>query len=986
MKLLVPIAVLLGSVFLGCQNVRPHEGNRVPLGEGTGSAGAGASPGARFPTVAGTRFQVPDGFAVEEVLSPELAGSVVAIAFDSRGRLVLVRERGPIVTMVDRGDGSFEEVVFTEEVHTSQGIFFDGTDLLVVGIGPGGVTGLYRVADDDGDGRGDRVELIEPTFGGIAEHGPHAIYFGPDGYLYWTLGNMAYVRSSPAPLSPFRSYREGVLEPLTQTDARGHAHEYRAPGGTFVRTSRVDPAAEWEVVAGGFRNQYDGAFNLLGELFTFDSDMEWDRDLPWFRPIRSVHVVPGADYGWRTGSRKMPPYYIDTAPPMEEVGRGSPTGVIFYQAHSYPADYRDIFLQADWSRGRIVMGRLTRDGASYRQQSETFVYGTPLNVTDVDVGPDGNVYFALGGRMTQGGVYRVVYNGPNPMGPPQPRTPIDRVLTMPQPRSAFGRQLAREVRSQLGERGWRRSLTAEVRDPRASPDRRVRALELLHVYSQAADESLLRPLGSDSSWEVRAASTYYLGLHQTGSARAELVVRLADPDPFVQRRAAEALVRTGIHPAMPAPVSATRDIFPLLSSPDRFVRQAGREVLRRINRNQWQEPALRLEGYPQAAEVLLAYVQTLDAPSTKDVTLLLNRQLELLRAGPSEHELRQLVRVIQLTMLEDQGLTFASTGSGASAQPGQYPQITRLLLDRFPAADPGLSQEITRVLAYLRTPELVGRLAAELHDPNNSREQQIFYAYALSRLDAGPGSWDDDALNRTTSWFEKVNSEAWKGGGSFAGYMNIIRDGFLARLPEPKRALASERLAAMARPQLAGALTGPAAGGGGGGGTHGTLSMIEMEEELIYNPELFTGQPAAGVEAYRKALCATCHTFGDIGMEFGPDLTTVGQRFSRADLVRKIMRPNEYVSDLWMVHTVTRTDGGTLAGTVYREDDREVVLQVVGGAMVTIPRTEIASMVRSEASPMPAGLLGMLSMNEARDLILLLQAGVTALPAEPSEP
>jgi hypothetical protein len=78
----------------------------------------------------------------------------------------------------------------------------------------------------------------------------------------------------------------------------------------FVRKDLTRPEADWELVAGGFRNQYDGAFNLLGELFTFDSDMEWDRNLPWFRPIYSAHVVPGADFGWRTGSMLRPVWFL----------------------------------------------------------------------------------------------------------------------------------------------------------------------------------------------------------------------------------------------------------------------------------------------------------------------------------------------------------------------------------------------------------------------------------------------------------------------------------------------------------------------------------------------------------------------------------------------------------------------------------------------------------------------------------------------------
>lgn len=233
-------------------------------------------------------FTVPPGFAVEEVLSPDLAQSVVGLTFDSQGRLVLVKEFGNVVTLMPEGDGAYEQRIFTGAVHTSQGIFFDGPDLLIDGVGPQGV-GLYRVVDQDGDARGDRVELIELATGTIGDHGPHAPLYGPDGYVYWVHGNFSNIYPNPSPLSPVRSYREAAL--LERGDPRGFGNQYEGgPGGIFLRkpiasqgAGTAPPAGaagseDWELVANGFRNQYDGAFNLLGELFTFDSDMEWDRD------------------------------------------------------------------------------------------------------------------------------------------------------------------------------------------------------------------------------------------------------------------------------------------------------------------------------------------------------------------------------------------------------------------------------------------------------------------------------------------------------------------------------------------------------------------------------------------------------------------------------------------------------------------------------------------------------------------------------------
>ena len=65
-------------------------------------------------------------------------------------------------------------------------------------------------------------------------------------------------------------------------DPRGHANDRLAPGG-WIAHMQPD-GSEFEIVASGFRNAFDIAFNEDGELFTFDADMEWDMGMPWYRP------------------------------------------------------------------------------------------------------------------------------------------------------------------------------------------------------------------------------------------------------------------------------------------------------------------------------------------------------------------------------------------------------------------------------------------------------------------------------------------------------------------------------------------------------------------------------------------------------------------------------------------------------------------------------------------------------------------------------
>lgn len=923
------------------------------------------------------RFTVPEGFVVEEVYSPEKAGSVVAMTFDSFGRIVLSREDSFVVTLYPAEDGSFVERVFTDQLTEAQGTVFDGLDLIAVADGPHGGphgTAMYRVVDEDGDSRGDRVEVVEKAVGGMGDHGPHQPFFGPDGFLYWTLGNDSGIFSVAAPMSPFRGVQENALA-LLHLDPRGHANSYRVPGGTFVRKDLDDPGSDWEQVVGGFRNQYDGAFNLIGELFTFDSDMEWDRDLPWFRETRSVHAVPGGDFGWRTGSGKHMDYYIDTLPPMENVGRGSPVGVAFYQSYNYPEEYRDAFLQGDWSRGRIVTGRLTKSGATYVQDSrDNLVYGEPLNVTDVDVGPDGNVYFVLGGRNTQGGVYRVVYTGTAAMERPDADTPLEQALTMPQHRSAYSRRMIREIKSGMGEAAWQEGLTDVVLDTGTTPEARVRALEYLQVFGPKPDETFLAELADDVSWEVRAAATYYLGMASgLEVARRALVMRLGDSEPFVQRRAAEALIRTGVHPGMKAPVSAVDDVFPLLASEDRYVRYAAKELLRRINPNDWRDAALAADGYPEAPLALLAYVQSLHDLSVKEIALLVERQLALLKAEPSDGELLDLIRAMQVTMVNDMGLKFERPRRRRfdAQEEGPYPQIGSILLDRFPTRHDALDREIARVLVHLEPEGTVGKLVAELDNPDNGREQQIHYAFALSALEYG---WDETATEQMTSWFERVRDEQWKGGASFVGYLTYILEDFASMQSDSVQAVLRERV-----PQL----TLQFAEGGNpffGPQYEVWFSDEELEEDLIYNPASFNVEPAEGAAAYDKAFCGTCHTFGPLGRESGPDLTTIANRFSRSDLVRAVIHPSETVSDLWTVQEITKTNGEKISGTIYREDGREVVVQIPGASQVTILRSEIASRRESPLSSMPEGLLHNLSRDEMRALFVFLEAGPDAIP------
>jgi putative heme-binding domain-containing protein len=354
------------------------------------------------------------GFKAELLKSatPE-EGSWICMTVDPQGRFIISPEKykTPLLRLTLSANS---EVVRTETipapVRGAMGLLYAHDSLYVSGHGPEG-PGLYRLTDQNGNDQFDPGEVrLLKKFRGDNEHGYHAVVLGPDGMIYLINGNHTGVPEGLSSNSPHQDYAEDLLLPRFW-DPNGHARGVLAPGGYVLRT---DPEGKhWELICGGFRNAYDLDFNPDGEMFTYDADMEWDVGCPWYRPNRINHVVNGGEYGWRSGSGKWPAYYPDSLPGILDMGLSSPTGVKFGTRSHFPPKYRRAFFACDWAYGKIFAVHLQPRGASYTATFETFLSGRPLNVVDLEFGPDGAMYFILGGWRTQSGLYKVSYIGPN---------------------------------------------------------------------------------------------------------------------------------------------------------------------------------------------------------------------------------------------------------------------------------------------------------------------------------------------------------------------------------------------------------------------------------------------------------------------------------------------------------------------------------------------------------------------------------------------
>jgi putative heme-binding domain-containing protein len=471
--------------------------------------------------------------------------------------------------------------------------------------------------------------------------------------------------------------------------------------------------------------------------------MEWDVGAYFYRPVRVNHCAAGAEFGWRSGAANWPAYYFDSLPGTVDVGRGSPTGVIFYDHKQLPDRFRGAFLCCDWSLGRLLAFHLKKSGATYTGNFETILSGNPLNVTDIEVDRDGSILFTTGGRATEGGVYRLRYKGGSTR--PADATSVAELLTLPQIESAWAREIAARVKSASGAK-WIKELTAAVR----SHDRHIqlRALTLLNQLGPKPELQLLLDASGTSDPTVRAFLTHLLGFHSGEKVRGVLVRLLADPDATVQRRACEAFVRSGLE----APVE---QLLTLLASQDRWLRFAARLAMERVPQEKWFNKGLASYNLHVVTETLLASYRRDRKGSAKTI---IEKTSKLLTAprSPLSDELRLAVlRLTQLALL--QGIRNAKTA-----------QIGNALLSHFPTRRTDIDAEVARILVVLNVDGAAAKILPLVEHARTNGEQ-LHYALTLRYLNAG---WNFDLKRRLMDWFE--GTVGWEGGNSLRGYVRNV--------------------------------------------------------------------------------------------------------------------------------------------------------------------------------------------------------------------
>ena len=941
--------------------------------------------------VAGVKFSTLPGFVIERVNPPDKTDSYVALTFDSLGRLVVSKELDhPRLLLDTDNDGVYEsEKIITDKVRNCQGLWFDGRAMYGScvhvqkaqeasstpqpagrGANPNRPAGVFKMEDSNNDDVADTLEILGMA-GGIQEHGPHAIRRRPDGGMAVIVGNNETIADEALDLtSPVLQDKDAQFLPNFPNfgvSAREGAHS-----AIFDWSPE---SKKFHVFSGGNRNAYDFGYNLNGEAFLFDSDMEWDINMPWYREVRTAHQILYGNYGYRNGSGKYPAYYIDSLPPTRDVGRGSPVGVEFYTSYAYPREFFDNLFEADWSRGRLLYTALTPSGATYTARSDRaeFVHGEPFNVTDVEVGPDGMMYFTTGGRNTTGGLWRLRYKGTVPAAPDM--TGILAVVRQPQPFSSWGWAAIEKVKASMGA-NFGSELEKLARNKGAAAMDRVRALYEMQRHGAPPPAALLTALVTDAVADVRAAATYVAGV-QGEAAKSVAAAALKDREPAVRRRAAEAVVRMGQSPDK-ASLVPVADLQALLNDGDRFVRWAARIALEHTRRSDWADRVLSETNPLGALEGMLAWVRTADGASVQpviDKTLAMMKDTSL----STENKLRLFRTFMYATTEVKEGLSAA-----------QREQLYGLVAGQFPAQDERLNKEIALLIGYSGQAPGIAELLAAMPKGNDKQELQLHYLYALRMIKQG---WTAEQKVQLAELFGRAAK--WRGGAQFVNFVGQFLDSVADQFAtdEEKQLLydkapdlsplTADELKAIQERQAAAAAAGRGAPGGRGAPasalaarTQGrVVSRQEMMEEAIYQPQQKL-DAAAGRTVF-EANCASCHRFGTIGTDHGVaglNLSNSPLRSAKYALLEAIMFPDRKIAPQHETTVIETSDGRSIHALVLREAAQSVSVLTREGTATDVQKAQIKARRKEKTSLMTEAMADVMNQAQWRNLLAFLTA------------
>ncbi|MFN7560513.1 MAG: HEAT repeat domain-containing protein, partial [Prosthecobacter sp.] len=128
-----------------------------------------------------------------------------------------------------------------------------------------------------------------------------------------------------------------------------------------------------------------------------------------------------------------------------------------------------------------------------------------------------------------------------------------------------------------------------------------------------------------------------------------------------------------------------------------------------------------------------------------------------------------------------------------------------------------------------------------------------------------------------------------------------------------------------------------------------------------------------GQAMFMQAGCVACHQVKGQFINFGPDLSQIGNKLSKDGLFTAILYPSAAVEHSFGGLSVTTKEGQMVMGYVVSETDAELTLRMAGGASTTVKKSSLVKKEELKDSLMPPGLAGAIGPQGLADLVAWLQ-------------
>ncbi len=862
---------------------------------------------------------------------------------------------------------------------------------------------IWSFYDDNGDDKADRKEIMFQGIGGEQhDHGAHSFSFGPDGKLYFNLGNegetlkdkngKTVLDQDGEEITP-KKYKQGMVLRCN-------------PDGSKV-----------EVLGQNFRNPFEVAVDSYGSLWQSDNDDDGNRG------VRINYVMPHGNYGYkdemtnaswqqkRTNLEDSIPlrhWHLNdpgVVPNLLQTMAGSPTGMIVYEGTLLPQEFHNQMIHTDAGPNVVRSYPVKKNGAGYSAEVINILKGEKdqwFRPADVCVAPDGSLIIAdwydpgVGGHQagdqTKGRIYRVAPAGSKYVVPAANyTTPAGAIQALQSPNLST-RYKAFTALQTMGENAvpdleklWASSDNPKMRArafwvlqkmkggnaekyiqqaaQQNNPDFKVMALRAARELD-SDPIALIRQLSNDPDVQVRRECA--LSLHHNKSAEAaEIWSALATSYDGKDRWYLEALG-----------IGADKQW-------DKFFNAFVSKV-----KDPLQNAAFRDVVWRARTEEAVPYIAKM---ATEESTPLLSR-LKYFRAfdfntGPAKSAL--LLGIIKSNSANDtsinklalQHLDIKSVKNSPIAQKALKELLKNVA---------GTSEYIDLVRKYELKSENKELLLMAINQSNKPEGRNA----ADVLLKAGGASMVWKVLNEKDSARSNALLTSLGKVGSKES-VNILQTIVLS----PKYPLAL-------RKQAAGKI------GESGSGEDLVLTLLKTKKV----PTVLIPDAVASVQdSWRKAIrteassylpnapanttkkepviadlsalkanaaegkkvflntCSVCHQVNKEGLDFGPNLTEIGTKYPKEGLLESIVHPSKGISFGYESWEIKLKDGSAMSGIIRSKTESDVDLRLPGGASQKIKTSDIKAMKDLKVSMMPEGLHESMSLQDLANLLEYLK-------------